>query len=38
MNEKMIKEGYAWEYTYNKAYKYQSAFKSDQDMAKNSKV
>jgi micrococcal nuclease len=38
MNEKMIKDGYAWEYTYNKTYKYQSNFKSDQDIAKDNKV
>lgn len=38
INEKMIKDGYAWEYTYNKAYKYQWTFKSDQESAKSNKV
>ncbi|PIR56848.1 MAG: hypothetical protein COU72_04065 [Parcubacteria group bacterium CG10_big_fil_rev_8_21_14_0_10_41_35] len=33
-NEYMIQEGYAYEYTYNKPYKYQTDFKADQTTAK----
>ena len=32
-NEYMIKEGYAYEYTYNLPYKYQDQFKKSQDVA-----
>lgn len=35
INEKMIKEGYAFEYTYKKAYKFQKEFKSNQSQAKS---
>jgi len=34
-NRKMIADGYAYEYTYNTPYKYQSEFKSLQAIAKN---
>ena len=34
----MIKEGYAHEYTYNKAYKYQSQFKQALQHAKDNKL
>lgn len=38
LNENLIKEGYAFEYTYNKAYKYQKDFKSAEEFAReNSK-
>jgi micrococcal nuclease len=33
-NEEMIKDGYAYEYTYNLPYKYQTQFKADQEAAK----
>ena len=33
-NESMIQQGYAYEYTYDKPYKYQTAFKADQATAK----
>ncbi len=36
-NEYMIKEGYAYEYTYSLPYKYQSAFKSAQQYAEENK-
>jgi micrococcal nuclease len=36
-NELMIKEGYAYEYTYSAPYKYQSAFKSAQKDAQTNK-
>lgn len=36
--EKMIKEGYAKEYTYNTAYKYQSEFKEAENEAKSDKL
>lgn len=36
INEKVIKNGYAWEYSYkDQSYEYQSLFKSAQDYAKN---
>ena len=36
INEKVIKNGYAWEYSYkNQSYKYQSLFQSAQDYARN---
>jgi micrococcal nuclease len=35
VNRKMIADGYAYEYTYNTPYKYQSEFKSLQAIAKN---
>ncbi len=35
LNEKMIKDGYAYEYTYNVPYKYQKEFKDLQYVAKN---
>ncbi len=35
VNRKMIADGYAYEYTYNTPYKYQSEFKSLQSIAKN---
>ena len=34
-NEHMIQQGYAYEYTYNKPYKYQTQFKADQVLAKS---
>ena len=34
-NEHMIQQGYAYEYTYNKPYKYQTQFKDDQVLAKS---
>ena len=34
-NEYMIQQGYAYEYTYNKPYKYQTQFKSDQVIAQS---
>ena len=34
-NELMIREGYAYEYTYNKPYKYQKIFKSAQVTARD---
>lgn len=37
INEKMIGEWYWWEYTYNKAYKYQKEFKQAETKAKNNK-
>lgn len=37
-NLMMIKEGYAYEYTYNLPYKYQSEFKEAQKYAENNKV
>jgi len=37
INEEMIKNGYAWEYTYNKAYKYKNNFKSSQKLASKNK-
>jgi hypothetical protein len=33
----MIREWYAWEYTYDKNYKYQTLFKSSQDKASENK-
>lgn len=36
-NKKMIKDGYAYEYTYNTPYKYQAEFKQAQVDAKNNK-
>lgn len=33
INNKLIEEWYAWEYTYNKAYKYQDTFKTSQNTA-----
>jgi micrococcal nuclease len=38
INWEMIKNWYAWEYTYNKAYKYQSDFKENQKNASDNKV
>lgn len=35
-NQHMIQEGYAYEYTYGKPYKYQTQFKSDQATAQSS--
>lgn len=35
INERIIKNWYWWEYTYNKPYKYQSDFKNAQTFAKN---
>lgn len=35
LNEKMIKDGYAYEYTYNTPYKYQTEFKNLQNEARN---
>ncbi|MDP2090708.1 MAG: thermonuclease family protein [Candidatus Gracilibacteria bacterium] len=35
INAKLIQEGYAYEYTYDKAYKYQDEFKNNQYQAKN---
>lgn len=37
INNQMIHEGYAWEYTYDKDYKYQTLFKSSQDLASENK-
>lgn len=37
VNRKMIADGYAYEYTYNSAYKYQKDFKDLQSIAKNLK-
>ena len=37
INQYMIKEGYAYEYTYSTPYKYQSDYKESQQEAKNSK-
>ena len=37
-NKKMITDGYAYEYTYNTSYKYQTEFKQAQIDAKNSKL
>lgn len=34
-NEHMIQQGYAYEYTYNNPYKYQTQFKADQVLAKS---
>ncbi len=38
VNRKMLAEGYAYEYTYLRPYKYQQEFKDFQIFAKNSKV
>ena len=38
INWEMIKNWYAWEYTYSKKYKYQDEFKVDQKNASDSKV
>lgn len=38
INNEMIKNWYAWEYTYDKAYKYQDLFKSSQKVASDSKL
>ena len=38
VNEQMIKEGYAYEYTYNKAYIYQQSFKTAQVFAQGNKL
>lgn len=38
INETMIKKWYAWEYTYNKPYKYQQDFKNAELYAKNNKL
>lgn len=35
LNRKMIADGYAYEYTYDKSYKYQKDFKEFQNFAKN---
>ncbi|HLD03371.1 MAG TPA: thermonuclease family protein, partial [Candidatus Dojkabacteria bacterium] len=35
VNEEMIKQGFAYEYTYNLPYKYQAEFKAAQNTAKN---
>jgi hypothetical protein len=37
INNQMIREWYAWEYTYDKDYKYQALFKSSQDQASENK-
>lgn len=37
-NLQMIKQGYAYEYTYSSAYKYQSSFKSAQQYAKDNGI
>lgn len=37
VNRKMLAEGYAYEYTYGKPYKYQKEFKSLQTLAENNK-
>jgi micrococcal nuclease len=37
-NEMMIKEGYAYEYTYNKPYKYQDQFKEAEGQAREEEV
>ena len=37
MNQKMIEDGYGFEYTYNLPYKYQSEFKSAQKIASEKK-
>lgn len=38
INQKMIEEGYAFEYTYNVPYKYQAEFREAQKQAKNEKL
>lgn len=38
VNWKMIKDWYAFEYTYNKKYKYQENFKKNQEVAKNNSL
>ena len=37
-NKKMIKDGYAYEYTYNSSYKYQTEFKEAQKYAQENKL
>lgn len=38
INKKIIRDGYGWEYTYNKPYKYQSDFKNAQNLAEKDKL
>lgn len=38
INKLMIREGYAWEYTYNKSYKFQQLFRINQEYAKKHKL
>lgn len=38
MNKLMVREWYAWEYTYDKAYKFQKLFKKDELYAKQHKI
>jgi micrococcal nuclease len=38
LNRKMIAEGYAYEYTYLRSYKYQEDFKKAQNLARSTKV
>lgn len=37
VNEEMIKNGYAWEYTYSTKYKYQESFKNSQKLSSENK-
>ena len=38
VNKELIKQGYAYEYTYNTPYKYQTEFQQDQEFASASKI
>ncbi|MCA9383412.1 thermonuclease family protein [Candidatus Dojkabacteria bacterium] len=38
VNRELIKQGYAYEYTYNTPYKYQTEFQQDQEIASASKI
>lgn len=38
VNEKMIREGYAYEYTYRSPYAYQSEFRNAERLARNEKI
>ena len=38
VNRELIKQGYAYEYTYNTPYKYQTEFQQDQETASASKI
>jgi len=38
INQKMIEEGYGFEYTYKKPYKYQKEFKRSQEIAKENNI